>query len=53
LGRNDELNQQILLPNTPITPATIDNKKLVVPWDVDPVWIELTKDYFPEYDGLY
>jgi ribose transport system substrate-binding protein len=53
LGRNDELNQQILLPNTPITPATIDNKKLVVPWDVDPVWIELTKDYFPEYNGLY
>lgn len=52
-GRIKDLNQQILLPNTPITPETIDDKKKVIPWDVDPVWIELTKEYFPQYDGLY
>lgn len=48
-----EKNQQILLPYTPITPETIDDKKKVVPWDVDPVWLELTHEYFPQYDGLY
>ncbi len=52
-GRNTELNQQILLPNTPITQETIDDKKKVIPWNVDPVWLELTHEYFPEYDGLY
>ncbi|BER91715.1 sugar ABC transporter substrate-binding protein [Atrimonas thermophila] len=52
-GRIAEKNQQILLPNTPITPETIDDKKKVIPWDIDPVWIELTKEYFPQYDGLY
>jgi ribose transport system substrate-binding protein len=43
-------NQQILLPDTPITPETINDKTKVVPWDIDPVWIELTRDYFPEYN---
>ncbi|HPE69996.1 MAG TPA: sugar ABC transporter substrate-binding protein [Thermotogota bacterium] len=52
-GVNTTLNQQILLPNTPITPETIDDKTKVVPWDIDPVWIQLTQEYFPEYDGLY
>ena len=52
-GKITEKNQQILLPNTPITPETIDDKKKVVPWDVDPVWLELTHEYFPQYDGLY
>jgi len=45
-------NQQLLLPDTPITPETIDDKMLVVPWEVDPVWIELTKKWFPQYDVL-
>jgi ribose transport system substrate-binding protein len=53
LGINKTLNQQILLPNTPITPETIDDKTKVVPWDVDPVWIKLTEEYFPEYNDLY
>jgi ribose transport system substrate-binding protein len=53
LGINKTLNQQILLPNTPITPETIDDKTKVVPWDVDPVWITLTEEYFPEYNDLY
>ncbi|HAY98483.1 MAG TPA: sugar ABC transporter substrate-binding protein, partial [Mesotoga sp.] len=48
-----DLNQQILLPNTPITPETIDDKTKVVPWDVDPVWIDLTREYFPQYNSLY
>ncbi len=52
-GINTELDQQILLPITPVTAETIDDKTKVIPWDVDPVWIELTKEYFPEYDGLY
>ena len=25
----------------------------VIPWDVDPVWLELTKTNFPQYTGLY
>ena len=52
-GKSKKLNQQIMLPITPVTSATIDDKTKVIPWDVDPVWIELTKKYFPEYNGLY
>jgi ribose transport system substrate-binding protein len=52
-GINTELDQQILLPITPVVSETIDDKTKVVPWDVDPVWIDLTHEYFPEYDGLY
>ena len=48
-----DVNQQILLPNTPITPETIDDKTKVVPWDVDPVWIDLIREYFPQYNSLY
>lgn len=52
-GKVEKLNQQIMLPNTPITPATIDDKTKVVPWEIDPIWVEITGDYYPEYDGLY
>ncbi|PIE34208.1 hypothetical protein CSA56_08725 [candidate division KSB3 bacterium] len=52
-GRNTELNQQIMLPITPVNMDTIDDHKKVVPWEIDPVWIELTKEHFPEYEGLY
>jgi len=52
-GLITELNQQILLPNTPITPETIDDKTKVVPWDIDPIWIDLTRQYFPQYNPLY
>ena len=44
--------QWILLPITPVTKETINDKTKVVPWDVDPVWIDLTKKYFPQYMGL-
>ena len=52
-GKSKELNQQIMLPITPVTADTIDDKTKVVPWEVDPVWLDLTKEYFPRYDGLY
>ena len=53
LGKNDKLAQQIMLPITPGTKETVDDKTKYVPWDVDPVWMELTKEYFPQYNGLY
>jgi ribose transport system substrate-binding protein len=52
-GKDKKVNQQIMLPITPVTPATIDDKTKVIPWDVDPVWLELTKKYFPKYNGMY
>lgn len=52
-GKNKAKNQEILLPIAPITPATIDDKTKVIPWDVDPVWLQLTEQYFPQYKGLY
>jgi ribose transport system substrate-binding protein len=51
-GKDTKLNQQIVLPITPVTAATIDDKSKVVPWDVDPVWIDLTRKYFPRYGAL-
>jgi len=52
-GKSKELNQQIMLPITPVTKETIDDKTQVVPWEVDPIWLDLTKKYFPRYNGLY
>ncbi len=52
-GMNEERNRQILLPNNPITPETIDDPMKVVPWETNPVWLDLTSEYFPEFDGLY
>ncbi len=52
-GKDKKTNQQIVLPITPITTATINDKTKVIPWDVDPVWLDLTKKYFPQYNGMY
>lgn len=52
-GINTTLNQQIMLPITPVNMDTIDDKTKVVPWDADTVWLTLTHEFFPEYDGLY
>ncbi|HET6438390.1 MAG TPA: hypothetical protein VFG59_10035, partial [Anaeromyxobacter sp.] len=52
-GKEKKTNQQIVLPITPVTMQTINDKTKVIPWDVDPVWIDLTKKYFPQYNGLY
>ncbi len=53
IGKIKTLNQQLLLPNTSITPSNIDDKMQVVPWDVDPVWKNLTAKYFPQFNGMY
>jgi ribose transport system substrate-binding protein len=53
LGNNDKLAQQIMLPITPGTLETVGDKTKYIPWEIDPVWIELTKQYFPQYTGLY
>ena len=52
-GKIMKKNQQILLPIAPSPPTTINDKTKVIPWDVDPVWLDLTKKYFPQYTGLY
>jgi ribose transport system substrate-binding protein len=52
-GKIVKTNQQIMLPITPVTTATINDKTKVIPWDVDPVWLDLTKKYFPQYNGMY
>jgi len=52
-GKIVKKNQQIVLPITPVTMATVNDKTKVVPWDVDPVWLSLTKQYFPQYNGMY
>jgi ribose transport system substrate-binding protein len=52
-GKIKKLNQQLLLPITPVSNSTINDKTKVVPWDVDPVWLDLTKKYFPQFNGLY
>jgi hypothetical protein len=46
------LNQQIMLPVIPVTKETILDKSQVVPWEYDPVWLTLTKQYFPKL-GAY
>lgn len=48
IGDSEEINQSILLPITPVTQENIDNKREVVPWEIDDIWIELTKEYFPD-----
>ncbi len=53
LGKNRELAQQIMLPITPGTKETVDDKTKYIPWEVDPIWLDLTKQYFPRYNGLY
>lgn len=48
-GATTEENKQIMLPVTEVTEETIDDPMQVVPWEVDPVWNDLTEEYFPEY----
>jgi len=52
-GKITTKNQQIVLPITPITAATINDATKVVPWDVNPVWLELTKSHFAQFNGMY
>ena len=52
-GRSSEMNQYIWLPSIPVTQDTVNDPMKVVPWDPDPVWHDLTAQYFPRYDGMY
>jgi ribose transport system substrate-binding protein len=52
-GKSTDINQKIMLPITSVTKETVNDPKKIVPWDPDPVWHELTKEYFPQYDGMY
>jgi hypothetical protein len=51
-GDSKSVNQQIMLPVIPVTKGTTLDKTQVVPWEYDPVWIKLTKQYFPKL-GAY
>jgi len=51
-GDSKTINQQIMLPVIPVTKDTGLDKTQVVPWEYDPVWIQLTKQYFPKL-GAY
>jgi ribose transport system substrate-binding protein len=51
-GDSKTINQQIMLPVIPVTKDTVLDKTQVVPWEYDPVWITLTKQYFPKL-GAY
>jgi ribose transport system substrate-binding protein len=51
-GDSKDLNQQIMLPVIPVTKGRILDKAQVVPWEYDPVWVKLTKQYFPNL-GAY
>ena len=48
IGDSQDVNQSVMLPITPVTLENIDNKTEVVPWEVDDVWVQLTKEHFPE-----
>lgn len=52
-GKVAKKNQQIMLPITPVTTATMNDKTKVIPWEADSVWLDLTMKYFPQYTGLY
>jgi ribose transport system substrate-binding protein len=51
-GDSKTVNQQIMLPVIPVTKGSVLDKTQVVPWEFDPVWIQLTKQYFPKL-GAY
>jgi len=51
-GNSTKKDQQIMLPVISVTLQNIDDKEKVVPWEADLVWIDLTKEYFPEL-GAY
>jgi ribose transport system substrate-binding protein len=46
-GDSKDTRQQIMLPVIPLTKGTVLDKSQAVPWEYDPVWIKLTKQYFP------
>jgi ribose transport system substrate-binding protein len=47
IGKTTEVNQRLVLPVIPVTEENIDDPKQVVPWEPDPIYWELTQEYFP------
>ena len=47
-GESNELNQAILLPIMPVNQENIDDPSKVVPWEVNDIYWDLSKEYFPE-----
>ena len=47
-GCTDEMNQQIMLPVIPVTPETVADPTLVVPWEPCELYWEVTEKYLPD-----
>lgn len=47
-GSSDKTEQSILLPIMPVNQENIDNEKEVIPWEVNDLYWDLNKEYFPE-----
>lgn len=47
-GCTDEMNQQIMLPVIPVTPETVADPTLVVPWEPSDLYWEITDKYLPD-----
>jgi ribose transport system substrate-binding protein len=48
IGTRDEMNQHYILPVIPVNDQNVNDPHIVVPWTIDPVWWEVTYQYFPE-----
>lgn len=46
-GENRAVNQKIMLPIMPIDFDNIDDITKVVPWEINDIYWELNKEYFP------
>jgi ribose transport system substrate-binding protein len=47
-GCTDEMNEQIMLPVIPVTPETVADPTLVVPWVPSDLYWEVTEKYLPD-----
>jgi ribose transport system substrate-binding protein len=46
-GMSTEMNQQVMLPIMPVNSENIDDISKVVPWEINDIYWELNKSYFP------
>jgi ribose transport system substrate-binding protein len=47
-GEITETQKHYMLPIISVTPENVEDKTKVVPWEMDPIYWELTKEFFPE-----
>ena len=47
-GCTDATNQQITLPVIPVTPETVSDPTLVVPWEPSELYWDITNKYLPD-----